>query len=77
MTTAQPGGFGLRQPAAAFVLAACCGILGLGMMMDSRIVARSASRLAEESGSRLPQSMVLRTDRNSLGLTGEEHRVWI
>ena len=25
---------GLRQPAAAFVLAACCGILGLGLVME-------------------------------------------
>ena len=58
----KPGGFGLRKPAAAFVLAACCGTLVWGTIIDSCIVTSSASRLAEESGSRLPQSMVLRTD---------------
>ena len=47
---------GLRQPAAAFVLAACCGTLGSGMVMGRWISFFGASRLAEESGSRLPQS---------------------
>gem|GEM_PF-3774223 len=32
---------GLRQPAAAFVLAACCGTLGFGLVMGRCLTVRS------------------------------------